>query len=61
MEPGEDIGTFFDHYDEDRLHQGIGQVTPKQKHEQRAEEIIEERKQKHEEAQKRRKRINRQR
>jgi transposase InsO family protein len=61
MEAREDIGTFIDHYNEDRLHQGIDYVTPKQKHEERAEEIIEERKQKHEEAQERRKRINRQR
>jgi putative transposase len=61
MEAREDIGTFIDHYNEDRLHQGINYVTPDQKHQGNAEEIIEQREQKHEEAQERRKRINRQR
>lgn len=58
MEAREDIGTFIDHYNEDRLHQGINYVTPDQKHQGNAEDIVEQREQNHEEAQKRRKRIN---
>jgi transposase InsO family protein len=61
LEARDDIGTFIDHYNKDRLHQGINYVTPKQKHQGNAEDIVEQREQKHEEAQKRRKRINQQR
>jgi transposase InsO family protein len=61
MEARGDIQTFIEHYNEDRLHQGIGYVTPQQKHQQNAEEIIQEREQKHQEAMDRRKRINQQR
>lgn len=61
MEAREDIGTFIEHYNEDRLHQGIGYVTPDQKHQGTAQEIIEEREQKHQEAMNRRKQINQER
>lgn len=61
MEAREDIEAFIDHYNEDRLHQGIEYVTPNQKHQEMADEIIEEREQKHNEAMKRRKRINQER
>ena len=56
-----EIGKFIRHYNENRLHQGIDYVTPVQKHEGKAEGIIEERKRKHKEAIEKRKMINRKR
>lgn len=61
IEAREDIENFIEHYNDDRLHQGIGYITPNQKHRGDAQEIIDERERKHEEAIKRRKRINRKR
>jgi len=57
----EDIKDFVEFYNDQRLHQGIDYVTPNQKHEGKAEAIIEERKRDHQEAIERRKRINRER
>ena len=56
-----DIEEFIEHYNTERLHQGIDYVTPQQKHEQKAEEIIDRREKNHQEAIQRRKRINRER
>ena len=57
----QDMETFVEWYNDERLHQGIDYVTPNQKHEGQARELIEKRKQNHREAIQRRKRINRER
>ncbi len=61
MEAREDIDDFIEHYNDDRLHQGIDYVTPHQKHEGQAERIIKQRENEHQQAMQRRKRINQQR
>jgi transposase InsO family protein len=60
LEAREDIEEFIEHYNEDRLHQGIDYVTPGQKHKEEAEAIIEQREENHQQAMQRRKRINQQ-
>jgi transposase InsO family protein len=61
VEAREDIEEFVTFYNTTRLHQGIDYVTPNQKHNGKAEAIIEERNQNHQEAIERRKRINQER
>jgi len=58
-EAKEDLEKFIQYYNHQRLHQGIGFVTPYEKHIGKAEQIINERKKKHEKAIERRKRLNR--
>ncbi|PTW01339.1 transposase InsO family protein [Halanaerobium saccharolyticum] len=60
-EAREDIENFIDQYNSERLHQGIGFVTPDQKYNGKADKIINERKKKHQSAIDRRKRLNRKR
>lgn len=57
----EDIESFIEHYNTERLHQGIDFVTPQQKHQGQAKQIVKEREKQHQQAIQRRKRINRQR
>lgn len=45
LEAEADIGEFIDYYNRERLHQGIGFVTPEERHEGRDEQIREERRQ----------------
>lgn len=61
VEARENIEEFVVFYNGKRLHQGIEYVTPNQKHDGKAEAIIEERKENHKDAIERRKRINRER
>ncbi|SIR30827.1 integrase core domain-containing protein, partial [Halanaerobium kushneri] len=60
-EAREDIEDFIDYYNSERLHQGVDYVTPDQKYNGKADEIIDERKKKHQSAIDRRKRLNRKR
>jgi len=60
-EAREDIENFIDHYNTNRLHQGIEFVTPDQKYNGEADKILDERKKKHQTAINRRKRLNRER
>ena len=57
-EAKEDIKKFIDKYNEQRLHQGIEFVTPYQKYTGKDKEIIKKRKENHQAAIKRRKRLN---
>ncbi|MCF8012540.1 MAG: DDE-type integrase/transposase/recombinase [Clostridiales bacterium] len=58
-EAKEDIKNFIEYYNSSRLHQGIGFVTPDQKYNGKEEKIKNQRKQKHQNAIERRKRLNR--
>lgn len=58
-EAKKDIEEFIEYYNSSRLHQGIGFVTPNQKYNGEEEKIKNERKQKHQKAIERRKRLNR--
>jgi len=58
-EARDDIEEFIETYNHTRLHQGIEFVTPHQKYTGKAEEIIETRKESHQNAIERRKRLNR--
>jgi transposase InsO family protein len=60
-EAREDIENFIDYYNSERLHQGVDYVIPDQKYNGKADEIIDERKKKHQSAIDRRKRLNRKR
>ncbi len=61
METREDMEEFVNVYNNEWLHQGLDYVTPDQKHEVKANVIINERNQKHQQAIQRGKRTNQER